>query len=345
VVTRLRVGLIGAGANTRSRHIPGFRAIEGVTIEAVANRSVESGQRVAAEFGIPRVCSSPAELLAIPGLDAVCIGTWPYRHREFTLAALEAGKHVLCEARMAMDATEAEDMLAASRAHSALVAQLVPAPFDFRLGPTVARMVAEGQLGDILEATVTVLNGSGLDPAAPIHWRDRAEYSGHNVMTFGIFAEVIQRWLGDARRVTASARVNVPARRDPESGRDLRIDVPDSLTAAVELARGARVLYHFSSVASGAPNNGVVLYGTKATLRWSPDDHATWAHHGGEWQPVLPDPGTDRGWQVEADFVDSVRNGTPVRLTNFEDGVRYMRLTSACHESWRTGRAVDIQPL
>jgi predicted dehydrogenase len=131
----------------------------------------------------------------MPGLDAVCIGTWPYRHREFTLAALAAGKHVLCEARMAMDATEAEDMLAASCTTLARVS--VPAPFDFRLGPTVARMVAEGQLGDILEAAVTMLNGSGLDAAAPIHWRNRAEYSGHNVMTFGIYAEVIQRWLGE----------------------------------------------------------------------------------------------------------------------------------------------------
>ena len=157
------IGLIGAGGNQKLRHIPGFREINDVEIVNVVNRSRESGERVAAEWDIPRVSASVEELLADPDVDAVSIGTWPYMHLEYTRAALEAGKHVLCEARMAMNATEAEEMLAVSRAHPDLVSQLVPAPFDFRLGKTIKRLCEDGSLGSILEVHLTLAQrlGSG----------------------------------------------------------------------------------------------------------------------------------------------------------------------------------------
>src|SRR4051812_26539485 len=97
----LRVGLVGAGANTKLRHIPGLRAIAGVELAAVCNRRPESTAAVAREFDIPRTHADWRELVADPDLDAVVIGTWPYLHCLITLAALQAGKHVLCEARMA----------------------------------------------------------------------------------------------------------------------------------------------------------------------------------------------------------------------------------------------------
>lgn len=87
----IRVGFVGAGKSTRSRHIPGFRKLPGVELVAVANRTRESGERVAKEFGIGRVHADWRELVRAPDVDAVCIGTWPYPHREVTLAALEHG--------------------------------------------------------------------------------------------------------------------------------------------------------------------------------------------------------------------------------------------------------------
>src|SRR5262245_33971794 len=107
----LKIGLIGAGANTRARHIPGLRAVPDVEIIAVCNRRPESTRAVAAEFGIPRVYDDWHVLLSAPDIDAVVIGTWPYLHKPITLAALQAGKHVLTEARMAMAAAEAREML------------------------------------------------------------------------------------------------------------------------------------------------------------------------------------------------------------------------------------------
>jgi len=103
----LRVGLIGAGANTRSRHIPGLRALPGVEIVTVCNRRLGSTAAVAKEFGIARTAESWEEVVNDAEVDAVVIGTWPYLHCPITLAALEAGKHVLTEARLALNAAEA----------------------------------------------------------------------------------------------------------------------------------------------------------------------------------------------------------------------------------------------
>ena len=97
----IRVGIIGAGANVRSVQIPGFRQIPQCEVLAVANRSLESSQRVADEFNIPRAYATWQQLLDDPDIDAVLIGTWPYMHRQLTLASLDRGKHVLCQARMA----------------------------------------------------------------------------------------------------------------------------------------------------------------------------------------------------------------------------------------------------
>ena len=338
----LRIGLIGAGDNTRVRHIPGLRAVPDVEVVSLVNRSRESSERVAAQFGIPRVADSVEALLADPDIDAVCIGTWPYRHRDYTVAALAAGKHVLCEARMAANLAEAEEMFAASRAHPGLVAQLVPAPFDFRLGPTIMRMLREGAFGQVTEVSVTMMNGAGLNPAAPLTWRQRGDYSGHNVMMLGIFHETIQRWFGDTRRVIAHGRVTIATRIASETGTSAPVDIPDTYGVFSELADGTPVTYRFSNVAAGAPPAGISVYGTTATLHWTFGDTARWATHGGEWIELQPDSGTDRGWQVESDFVASVRDGAPVRLTNFEDGVKYMRFTEGAWQSWKTGRAVDL---
>ena len=123
------------GPTTRLRHIPGFQAIDGVDVVAVANRSAASGQRVADEFGIPRVFDNWQDLVNSPDVDAVCIGTWPYMHCTVTLAALDAGKHVLTEARMAMDAAEAKAMLQSSRSHPGLVHPGCALPFHLQGGP------------------------------------------------------------------------------------------------------------------------------------------------------------------------------------------------------------------
>src|SRR4051812_23997241 len=113
----LRVGLIGAGANTRARHIPGLRAQANVELVAVCNRRPASTVAAAREFGIPRTYEHWEDLVADADVNAVVIGTWPHLHCPITLAALQAGKHVLTEARLSLNAAEAHRMIDAARRH------------------------------------------------------------------------------------------------------------------------------------------------------------------------------------------------------------------------------------
>lgn len=339
----IRVGVIGAGANTRSRHIPGLQAVEGVQVVAVCNRSEASGRKVADEFGIERVATDPEAIFGSRDVDAVVIGTWPYRHREFVVRALDAGKHVLTEARMAMDAAEAREMLAASRRHPDLVAQIVPSPLDLRSWRTVRRTVMDGTLGQVREVHVNVLTASSVDPSTPLHWRERRDYSGTNIMTLGLYIEAVHRWLGPTKRVLADGAVWVTERMDPETGKPRMIDVPDSLGVLAVMENGARVDYRVSTVTHApAGPNGVSIYGSKGTLHWQASDRMTLAPLGSEPRPLEPDPGTAGEWRVEADFIDSIRLGAPVTLTNFEDGLLYMRVTEAVTRSRLSGRAVNV---
>ncbi len=339
----IRVGVIGAGGNTRSRHIPGLQAIDGVEVVTVCNRTQESGQRVADEFGIPHVVTDPNDVIHADNIDAVCIGTWPYRHAEYTMAALEAGKHVLVEARMAMNATEARAMLAVSRQHPDRVAQIVPSPVDFKSWRTIRRMVDDGSLGQVREVHVNLLTGQSLNPDTPLHWRERTDYSGMNTMMMGLYIEALHRWLGPTRRVMADGKTWVTERTDQETGQPFHIEVPDSLGILAVMENGARVDYRITSVVHApAGPNGVSIYGSKGTLHWMMGDRMTFAPMGQEAGPLEPDAGTAGEWRVEQDFVDSIRDGKPVELTSFEDGLLYMRVTEAAYRSRLEGRAVDV---
>src|SRR5881394_4341573 len=165
----IRVGFVGAGRNTQSRHIPGLGKQPGIELVAVANRSRESGERVAKEFGIRRVEADWRAVVSAPDVDAICIGTWPYTHCEMTIAALAAGKHVLCEARMAMNAAEGRRMLEASRRAPDLVAQLVPAPHTLEVDSTLTRLVSDGSIGEVLAVEIQATQQPRFpEPAEPL---------------------------------------------------------------------------------------------------------------------------------------------------------------------------------
>ena len=338
----VRIGMIGAGNFTRVRLIPGFQAIDGVEIVAVCNRSEESGRRVADEFGIARVTTDPEELFASDDIDAIYIGTWPYRHREFSVRALEAGKHVLCEGRMAMDAAEAWEMLDAAQSRPGLVAQLVPGLRDGDAWRTIQRMFADGELGDIREADISALSASALADA-PLSWREQRQYSGMNAMFIGVLAEILHRWIGPTERVIADATAFIDSRVDEATGERTAIEIPDSLGVLARMEGGGRATYRMSNVLADAPQGTrISLYGSRATLHWQQGDGMMLAPLGEEARPLQPDPGTDGGWRVERDFVDSIRDGKPVELTSFEDGVRYMQFVEAVWRSWSEGRAVAL---
>ena len=206
----LRVGLIGAGGNTRAKHIPGLRALPGVEITAVCNRRPESTAAAAREFGVPRTFERWEDLVADPDIDAVVIGAWPYLHCPATLACLAAGKHVLTEVRMACNAAEALQMLEASRKHPDLIAQVVPSPYGLKGDAVVRDLVASGFLGELREVQVYSFGGVLADPATPLSWRQDAALSGVNMLNLGILHEALMR--GCRRRCACWPR-RTPSRR------------------------------------------------------------------------------------------------------------------------------------
>lgn len=342
--TPLRIGVIGAGANTREKHLPGLLAQPAVEVVAVANRSRASGERVAREFGIGRVAADAAEILSAPDIDAVCIGTWPNLHAELSIAALRAGKHVLTEARMARDLAEARAMLAESRRQPHLVAQIVPAPFTLPFDATVLGWLDEGRLGRVLEVHATCTHGRLADGEAAFAWRQDLELSGRNTLFLGIFYEMVRRWLRrDPESVVADAAIHHPERRD-ETGRGRAVRIPDSVTVLGRYADGARLVLHCSGVESGAARNEIRVNGTRGALRADfSANRLFFAAAGQPEQEVTIDPAKRGEWRVEADFVASIREGAPVRLTDFASGERYMAFTEAVWESWsRDGIRVSV---
>src|SRR5436305_775838 len=202
---QLRVGLVGAGGNTRLRHIPGLRALPDVELVAVCNRRPASTAAAAREFGIPRTYDHWQDLVADRDLDAVVIGTWPYLHAPIALAALEAGKHVLTEARLSMNAAEAHGMLAAARSHPDLVAQVVPSPYGLTAHAAVLERLKGGYVGELREVQVFGLTDSLADPVAPLSWRQDGRLSGLNMLTLGIVHETLARWAAPPVAVLAQA--------------------------------------------------------------------------------------------------------------------------------------------
>lgn len=336
----LRIGIVGAGANTRARHLPGFQAISGVEVVAVCNRTRASGERVAAEFGVPRVFEDWRDLVQDPGVDAVCVGTWPYLHCPVVLGALAAGKHVLTEARMAMNLEEARRMAAAAQS-SDRVAMVVPAPFYLESESTVLAMVADGFFGDWLEIHLRAMGGA-YDPSAPLHWRQRRDLSGENVMALGIVNETVRRYAGDERAVLACANTFTRERLDPEAGVRRPVDVPESLGVLVPMQSGATAVYHLSSVTPHGSSGAFEFHGTRAALRL--EDGAAWVAGPGDkgYRRLEILPEQQGGWRVEQDFVDAIREGKPVTRTSFSDGVKYMAFTEAVQLSLRQGRRIDL---
>lgn len=336
----LRIGIVGAGANTRGRHIPGFQEIDGVEVTAVCNRSRASGQKVADEFGIARVFDRWEDLVQSDAVDAVCVGTWPYLHCPISVAALAAGKHVLTEARMAMNLAEARQMLGASQ-QSDRVAMVVPAPFYLETEPRLLQMVAEGFFGDFLEIHITGLSG-GYDPQGPLHWRQRKVLSGNNIMALGILNETARRYAGHERSVIAHGCVFTPQRLDAQTGQQLAADVPESLGAVAALESGATAVYHLSSVAAHGAGTAIEMHGTRGAFRLA-DGKALVAGQGDvDWRALEVPEAEQGGWRVEADFVDAIRDGAPVTHTSFVDGVRYMGFTEAVNVSLAEGRRVEL---
>jgi len=328
----IRIGIIGAGQNTRKTHLPKLQAIPGVALHEVANRTLESGEKAACDFGIPHVRKSWQDVATSPEVDAVVIGTWPYLHCEAACMALESGKHVLCEARMAMNREEAEKMLRVSANHPDRVAQLVPAPFTFRVDRTVADCIDKKTLGRLLHFQVDYQSASLATSDGLLHWRRNKKYSGMNTMVLGIVYESLLRWLPPATWVSAVGCIFNDTALNPENGKKESVQVLDYLSVQMQLQNGMLGTFLISETGHCAGTPAVKIFGDRGTLQFEfvPGGKLWTASRKDENLKEVTIPKTDENhWRVEEEFINAILGRETIRFTPFATGVEYMKFTEA----------------
>ena len=338
--SKLRIGIVGAGGIVLQRHLPALTAMPDVEIVAVSNSTYASSERFCrAHLPHATPIKNWAELVSLRELDIVWIGTPPYMHAPVCISALEAKRHVFCQARMAMNVEEAREMLLAARKRPQLVTMLCPPPQGMRGDLLMRKLIADRFIGRPHHVRLHSFSSAYLDPKAPAHWRQRAELSGLNVQTLGIYVEVLQRWLGPVCAVTAHAKTIFPVRDH------YQVKVPDMVTILVEFENGAEGVLEFSGVAAFAPSDRLDIYGDRGTLRYDFSADTITAGRVGDraTQTLELPPELERRWTVERDFIAAVKNlAAPRPHPTFEDGVAYMQVVQAVADSIASQGRVEI---
>jgi predicted dehydrogenase len=322
---RLRWGVLSTANIAREKWIPGVRRSprQRGEVVAIASRDGEMAERVAGELGIARAHGSYEALLADPDVDAVYIPLPNHLHLDWTVAALAAGKHVLCEKPLALTAQDAEAMLAAAKEHGVLLMEA----FMYRLHPSwvaVRELVAAGRIGRLqtIQSWFSYYN----DDAGNI--RNMAAAGGGALMDIGCYSINLSRMLFGAE----PERVEAAIVRDPDMGVDV-------LTSALLVFPGGATATFSCSIRS-EPDQRVHIYGTDGHIAIGipfniPPDRPTdvFVTHGGE-PPVAPNVerltfDTADPYGVETDaFAAAVLDGEPVPIPP-DDAVANLRVIEA----------------
>lgn len=339
----IRISFIGAGGICEQRHLPGLAQIPGIELVAVCNRSAESSERIKQKWGFARIESDWRVVIDDPGVDAIFVGTWPYLHRELSIAALNAGKHVFCQARICMNFAEAGEMVAAAAALPQLVSMVCPSPFRVRWERTVKRVLSSPEFGPLRAVTVCSLSNANGNPNQ-LSWREQVEFSGQNILQVGIFAETLHAWCGEYASLQAVTMIPRPDKTSPD-GQRYQVQVPQSVGLKGRLASGALASEFHSGLTATTECSEVVLYGSHQTCRADFRAGQILLQSNNDPAPQLIDAAGDP-WQVEADFIAAVRyarRGESWRVSpDFPEAARYMRKMQALHESAQRGETVPI---
>jgi predicted dehydrogenase len=209
---RLRFGVLSTADIGLSKVIPAIQGAANCEVVSIGSREASRARAAAADLGIPRAHGSYEDLLADPEVDAVYIPLPNHLHAEWTVAAAEAGKHVLCEKPLAMNAAQAEEVVAACRAAGVRMMEA----FMYKLHPSwvrVKELVDSGAIGDLqaVQSWFSYYN----DDATNI--RNIPEYGGGALMDIGCYNISLSRLLFGSEPTSIQGLV----RRDPATGVDV----------------------------------------------------------------------------------------------------------------------------
>ena len=300
---RLRIGILGAARVTGQALVQPAKNVPEVELHAIAARSKDRAAAQAKKYSIGKVHDSYSALLADPAIDAVYIPLPNSLHCEWSIKALEAGKHVLCEKPIANNEAEAQQMADVAKAKGLVLAEAMHSRYH-ALPDRVAEILESGVLGAIkhVEARACFIIANGKD----IRWQ--YEMGGGALMDLGVYAVAVMRSLArtEPEEVT-SVEVKL-AKPNVDRWVDARFRFPGGVTGRVRTSMwGFPILEGVASV-EGSDGRLTIInpYGPQLFNRLDLEQGGKTTR---ERVPKLP--GTYDG-QLRA-FVDAVQNGSPIR--------------------------------
>lgn len=258
-----KVGIIGTGWGTRVQ-IPAFRRA-GLEVGAIAGRNPEKTEDLARKNGIPRWFSDWRELIDEEEIDLVTVVTPPFQHLEMTRAALEAGKHVLCEKPTAMNAGEARELVEAADAHSDRIALI-----DHELRFLPAWCAARGcidEIGEIRWAEARYASPSRNDPGRVWNWWSSEAHGGGVLGAVGShLIDACRYFIGEISHVRAILRTFIKE-RPGRDGNPKTVTSDDWATLDLKFESGAIAAITLSVVNGVDEPTELIIHGSRGSMK------------------------------------------------------------------------------
>jgi predicted dehydrogenase len=322
--------VLGAAKIARTKVLPAMQAGEGCEIVAVASRDPDKAAKAAAALGVPKSYGSYEALLADPEIEAIYNPLPNHLHVPWTVRAAEAGKHVLCEKPIAMNAAEAESLLGVRDRTGVHIQEA----FMTRVNPQWLRVVDEiraGRIGDV-RACAGVFSYFNDDLA---NIRNKVEYGGGALMDIGCYLINTSRMVfgREPRRVAATME------RDPRCGTDIVTSI------ALDFAPGEATGTCATQMVAA---QRVIVYGSRGRIdveipfnappdrpcRVFVDDGTTLS---GPWKETIELP-TCNQYTVQGDLFSRAVRGLGPLPYPLEDSVLNMRVIDAVFKAAKSGR-------
>lgn len=338
----LRVGIIGAGF-ARSTQAPAFQACPGVEVVAIASAHREHAEQAARELGIPRATGDWREVVRDPNVELVSIATPPHLHREMAVAAVHAGKAVLCEKPTALEASEAEVMWMAAEQQGVLALL----DHELRFLPSRQRMreiIQSGKLGTIQHARVRYRSDNRLGPERPWDWWSDVARGGGLLGALGSHAVDALRFLlgREPVEVLGVLSTHVPTRAEALSGEARVVTSDDEVQALLGFGGGLTAALSLSAVEPGEPLHVVEVFGSRGGLRVQGLELFHAEVGGRRWEPVaLPASEPLPGGLPDNEWAHGFLNYARAITEALRAGARTLPGAATFEEGWRNQRVLD----
>jgi predicted dehydrogenase len=362
---RIRVGIVGAtvtqggsgwGANA---HVPALKALPRYELKAVCTAHEDTARASAAAFGVERAFHRFGDMVADPEIDLVVVCVRVPGHRDLVMAALQAGKAVICEWPLGRTLAEAEEMAGLARQRTLVTLVGLQARSD----PAIlyARdLVQSGYIGEVLTAHLSTAAQAVLQRGPGRIWQG-VRANGANTLTIagGHAIDALCAVVGEFQELSARVSTRIPEWRTLE-GAPVPVDAPDSVNVVGRLASGGEVSVSVAAVPSNPGGNRMEIYGREGALVVRADGSLNIGPsqvHGGkgkEAMVAMPVPakyriapaGTPSGpaynvAQAYARAADALRGAGSFDV-DFDLAVRRHRLIDAIERSSATGRSVTL---